>query len=315
MPEDQGINGDRWTEEASRLLRRLGWEKIADSNIDIEGSDGYMHGIDALFRYMDGFKVSVTQGVFLEAKRYRTSSFNGAKLRDWVKRFDEKIQELRLSDPFHKKYPAMQQTRPNNGLLVLWFHDLENYWNFVPQFEKALLSVQVSIKRGGSRLGNRLFVLENQGILRLASLFEAVERWNLDARKAEGVDTNLKFYYPSSFAQSSPTQELAVVGLEYIYSKFILARAQQFDGNSVRTADIVFNFGSLDIDSFKRLKQALLLSNMLHRTNDLYIYNYQRDDEFRKIEPDVKTLIKPGATNLYFKPMEVLADLPSWVKE
>lgn len=315
MPEDQGINGDRWTEEASRLLRRLGWEKIADSNIDIEGSDGYMHGIDALFKYVDGFQENVTQGVFLEAKRYSTSSFNGAKLRDWVKHFDEKIQELRMSEPFHRKYPAIQETKPNNGLLVLWFHDLANFGSFIPRFKEALLSVQVPVKRGGSRLGNRLFVLENRGILRLASLIEAVERWNRDARQAEGVDTGLKFFYPSSFAQSSPTQEIAVVGLEFAYSKFILARAQQFDGTSIRTVAIVFNFGSLDIDSFKRLKQALLLSNMLHGANDLYIYNYQRDDEFRKIEPDVRNLIKVGTANLYIKPMEIFADLPSWIKE
>ena len=70
MPEDQGWNGDRWTEEASALLKRLGWEKIADSNIDIEGTDGLWHGIDALFRYEDGFS-SYKQGVFLEAKRYQ----------------------------------------------------------------------------------------------------------------------------------------------------------------------------------------------------------------------------------------------------
>ena len=103
MAEDQGVNGDRWTTQASALLQQLGWSKVADSNIDIPGSDGLTHGIDALFQYDDGFN-QTTQGVFLEAKRYATTSFHKSKLQDWVNALNKKMLDLRRSEPFNTQY-------------------------------------------------------------------------------------------------------------------------------------------------------------------------------------------------------------------
>jgi hypothetical protein len=315
MPEDEGKNGDRWTEEAARLLRRLGWEKIADSNIDIPGSDGYMHGIDALFRYEDGYKFQQMQGVFLEAKRYETSSFRGAKLRDWVERLDEKILQLRMSEEFYTWYPAMKETTPKNGLLVLWFHDLDNYSSFKSTFRRALSSVETPRRRQGSRAINRLFILENDGILRLCSVLAAMKDWNREQRRADGLDTTLKYFYPSSLDLGNPVQEMSVLNLEFIFSSFITAKALVFEG-TVRTADVVFYFGQLDIQSFHRLRQALLSFNMLSSSNLLYIYLYQRDDNFRKIEPDVRRLFSEGERlGVTLKTMEKFGDLPSWLKD
>jgi hypothetical protein len=178
MPEDQGVQGDRWTEEACRLLDRIGWEKVADCNIDIPGSDGEMHGIDALFKYTDGFQPNRPQGVFLEAKCYKTSSFSATKLKDWVHCFDSKIRELRMSEKFYSEYPSMADTNPINGLLAVWFADCEKYQNFRKVFKKALLSCKCPRKHRSESSMNRLFVIENDGILRLSALMNSIDNFN-----------------------------------------------------------------------------------------------------------------------------------------
>jgi hypothetical protein len=316
MPEDEGVNGDRWNAEMSRLLCRIGWDKVADSNIDIEGSDGYKHGIDALFKYIDGFHPQQYEGVFLEAKRYKTSSFNAAKIRDWVPRFDEKIRELRISEKFCRQYPEMEKTNPRNGILAIWFHDTDNYTKFSPKFKETLCSVQTPSRRGGPSLLNRLFIIENEGILRLTSLIQSINDWNSSKQTSDQIDAKIKFLYPSSVSLGAPIQELPVLNFEYMYSKFILSRSQELDGNSIKTADIVFYFGALNMYSFYRLKQALLLFNILNSVNNFYLYTYQRDDEFRKIRPDVEKLFKKnGPSRICIKSMDRHADLPSWMSD
>lgn len=312
MAEDQGQNGDRWTEEASVLLSHLGWEKIADSNIDIEGSDGLQHGIDSLFRYEDGFSSS-KQGVFLEAKRYQTSSFRVAKLNDWVTCLDNKILELRRSEEFNKIYPAMAKTVPQNGLLVVWFHDTDNYRNFSSNFVTALLSVRTPRKR--NVMSNRLFVLANDDILRMASLVSEIEQWN-QKHQTNGFESKLKFFYPSIVEQGLVSNELPILNLEYIFSKFILATAQVLENGVPKLVYIVFYFGELAFNSFKRLKQALLGINIPKSHSQLLLYTYQRDDEFRKIKPDVEKLFTQ-LENVTFeiRSMNHFSDLPNWMKD
>ena len=317
MPEDEGVNGDRWNTEMSQLLRRIGWDKVADSNIDIEGSDGYKHGIDAIFKYADGFHPELYQGVFVEAKRYKTTSFTAAKIRDWVPRFDEKIRELKTSEKFHLQYPEMAKTNPRNGILAIWFHDIDNYAEFAPKFRESLCSVSTPSRRGGPSSLNRLFVIENSGILRLVSLLQSIEEWNSSREVNNGyVDAKMKFLYPSSAGFGAPIQVIPVLNFEYMFSKFILVRAQEFEASVVKTADIVFYFGTLNMYSFYRLKQALLTLNMLSSVNNFYLYTYQRDDDFRKIRPDVEKLFKKdGPTHIQIKSMDRHADLPSWMED
>jgi len=316
MAEDQGVNGDRWTEEASRFLKKLGWEKIADSNVDIPGADNLVHGIDAMFKYTDGFRPTTDQGVFLEAKSYATDSFSAAKLRDWVVKFDDKIRELRVSPHFYERYPEMEKTNPRNGLLMLWFHDLRNYHEFYPDFCKALLTVRTPKTRGSSALTNRLFVLENDGILRLSSMIEATQGWNA-AKGSSNDDFDIRFYYPSSARFGHAIQETTTLNLEYIYSRFILAKAKEHVDDKEVVADIVFYFGSLDIQSFRRLHQALLSFDMLSSKNSLVVFTYQRDDaEFRKIRPDVERVFATDkGPQVSLRTMNILGDLPSWIKD
>lgn len=310
MPENESQDGDRWTEEASELLDRLGWVKIADSNIDIEGSDGHSHGIDALFIYPDGSTHS-DQGVFLEAKHYATSSFWPKKLQDWVSVLDGKIRMLRRSEEFYEEFPQVGDAVFQNGLLVIWFHDLENYNAFKSRFDESLRTVRTPRSRSGST--TRLFVLANDDILRLCSLVSKVKDLN-DSLESHG-DSKLKFVYPSSLS-GNPAQELPVLNLEYIFSKFIVARSEEMDGRRPKTVYSVFYFGELDYQSFKRLKEALSDFNVLQSYTDLNIYYYYRSADFRAIIPDVEGLFQEtGNVAFALHSMDRFSDVPSWMKD
>jgi hypothetical protein len=308
MAEDQGVNGDRWTDHATVLLRRLGWEKVADSNIDIPGNDGLEHGIDSLFKYEDGARV-IKEGVFVEAKNYATTSFSASKIKDWVATLDEKIDSLRKSSDFYETYPAMSNTKARNGLLVMWFSDIKNFDHFKPKLLDAMLSVNTPKSRS-SRASNRLFVMANDEILRLCSLANAVQDWEKDFAK-DGSE-NVKFVYPSNFKK--PVQQLPTLNLEYMYSKFILARSEHTSKDLHKTSDIVFYFGKNNTESYARLRDGLLTMNAINRSNDLYIYQYNRDIDFRKIKPDVEKLFKEeGYPQVTLRSMDQLADLPTWM--
>lgn len=310
MAEDQDFNGNLWTAQASILLQKLGWLKVADSNIDIPGSNGFVHGIDALFRYEDGFNHPV-QGVFLEAKRYATSSFREAKLQDWVNVLHKKIVELRSSAPFNTTYPMMSETDPRNGLLVLWFHDLNNYRAFKPTLTSALAAVQTPRGRG---VTSRLFVLSNDDILRLASLVRTIEIWNSATTDVAG--SNLQFYYPSSLGYGSSTRQTPILNLEYMFSRFIVARGTEYEGRTENKAYIVFYFGNLDMASFSNLRSALLTHNMLaDEKSSLHLYHYQRNDEFRKIQSDVERMFQSDTKTVIIRSMEIFYDLPSWMHD
>jgi hypothetical protein len=314
MPEDQGVNGDRWTEEASRLLRQLQWEKIADSNIDIQGADGHVHGIDALFRYDDGWMVDGKQGVFVEAKRYETTSFRVTKLQDWIDRLDEKILELKRSELFYTTYPAMRESLAHNGLLVLWFHDKDKY---TPEFRRrlgeAMTGVRTPRRRGGSQQMSRLFVIDNWRILRLASLVEAKKKWETDKSRNGQFDAKQRFYYPGNVSRH-PSREITALNLECMLSDFVLARSQELDNYIPKAVDIVYYFGKPTTPNFAQLQQALISFDMLNNSKKLYVYYYERDDEFRKVEPDVRKLFGENRhLELSFQPMQVFADLPNWM--
>jgi len=311
MPEDQGVNGGRWTDEASRLFKKAGWEKIADSNIDVPGVDGHQHGIDALFCYEDGFNPKMKQGVFLEAKRYSVNSFQKKKLNDWVHKLDEKIRKLRASQEFLETYPHITDVKLVNGVLAIWFHDLNLHPEFKDKFIQYLIDVDTPKGRGSKFINLRLFVIDNEKILRLASLLHTVEQWNKD--KGEN---SLKFYYPSSARFGSPVQETSTLNLEYIFSQFVLAKAKTSKGNNeFEVTDVVFYFGRLDVNSFVRLREALLAYDMINQQNSLIIYKYIRQaDEFRKIQPDVIKLFEDKyPKNVAIKDMETFNDLPTWM--
>lgn len=314
MPEDQGVNGDKWTNEANRLFSRLGWEKIADSNIDIEGKEGLMHGIDSIFMYEDGFRPDQGQVVFMEAKRYKTTSLPKNKIAEWIEVIDKKLREIVSSEAFYDQYPKLSGQNINCGILAIWFHDHENYLGFRNKIQEYLQLVSVPGGRMGSSI-NRLFYFDNDNILRIASVYSAINEWNV-SNKSNLVDCSVYFVYPSSVLTGFAIQEIQTLNMEYIYSKFILARAKEIVDGKVQIADIVFYFGPTNrLNYFYRLREALLKYDMLSSKNNLHLYLYQDHDDFRKIEPEVRKEFQlEGPPNIFIKQMDQYSNLPSWIK-
>jgi hypothetical protein len=310
MAEDQGVNGDIWNDQATRLFKRAGWQKIADSNIDLPGADGVRRGIDSLFVYEDGFNPKIKQGVFLEAKRYSVKSFSKSQINDWIITLDSKIRLLRQSQEFLHNYPFFSESTMTNGLIAIWFHDLKNQAEFKEKFYQLLSEINIPKGRGSKFVNIRLFILENDKILRLASLLDTV-----DKSIRENGSNSINFYYPSSARFGNPVQELSVVNLEYMFSQFVLAKSKKVRDNiDMETTDIVFYFGRLDINSFFRLREALLAYDMINKQNRLVIYKYHRNDEFRKIQPDVIKLFEDKSPReVKIRDMEIFSDLPTWM--
>ncbi len=315
MPEDQGVNGDRWTDEASRLFIRLGWEKIADSNIDIEGQGGLKHGIDSIFVLHDGFQPNQKQVVFVEAKRYKTTSFSKNKINEWIGVIDKKLREIVGSDKFYDQYPKLAGQNINVGILAVWFHDYEQFPQFRSKIQEYLSIVKIPRGQTGSAI-NRMFFLDNDSILRIASTMDAVANWN-EKNNSTIANCDISFFYPSSVLTGFAIQETEVMNIEYMFSKFILAKAKEIIDNKVEVADIVFYYGPVDkLSYFYRLREALLHFDMISNQNNLYLYLYQDDDEFRKIEPEViKEFKTEGPPEVIIKQMNKHSNLPAWIKD
>lgn len=315
MPEDQGVNGDRWTDEASRLFTQLGWEKIADSNIDIEGQNGLKHGIDSIFILHDGFQPNQKQVVFVEAKRYKTTSFSKDKINEWIGVIDKKLREIVGSESFYDQYSKLAGQNINVGILAVWFHDYEAFPQYRSKIKEYLSLVELPRGRTGSAI-NRMFFLDNDSILRIASTMDAINEWN-KKNNSDIINCNINFYYPSSVLTGFAIQETEVMNIEYMFSKFILAKAKEVIDNKVNTADIVFYYGPIDkLSYFYRLREALLHFDMISNKNNLYLYLYQDDDEFRKIEPEViKEFKNEGPPEVIIKQMNRHSNLPAWIKD
>jgi hypothetical protein len=315
MPEDQGVNGDMWTNEVCRLFAKAGWEKIGDSNIDIADASGKKRGIDAMFAFEDGFRTNLKQGVFVEAKRYQTKGFGSDNLDTWVNSLISKVDALRRSPGLLDKYPQTKKLQLVTGVIGIWFHDIDNYANFRPKFVEYLNAVKIPVGRVDRDFNIQVFVLDNAKILRLVSLLEEREKWKVPTNKGETRD--FKFYYPSSALFGNPVRKLDSINLEYIFSQFVLAKGKVRTNRSTKTVDMVFYFGDLDYESFERLSEALSSYDMINEENDLVIYKYRRETtEFRKIEESVKDLFnKKSPRAVFIQNMNVSDDLPTWMLE
>ncbi|MBS9525659.1 hypothetical protein KI659_16695 [Litoribacter alkaliphilus] len=303
MAEDQGVNGDIWNKEAVSLLKEFGWISIGDNNIDIKGIDKKKHGIDTLIKYEGNLFNRLPQGFFLEAKRYETKNFKAVNFRDWVNTLDNKIRLLRGSIEMEEQFPDFSNSDARNGIIMIWFADVANYNE--DKLKKALKSISPKNPSGLTR-PSRIFVLDNYHILRLCSLKNSIE--NIESKK-EGFK-NFKFYYPSVGNNSNPIFRSNSLSIEYMFSKFILGEAIYGANKEVK---IVFFFGNPIIQNFKLLKDCLLNLNFIDSDKDLILFLYKRDDnQFRKIRPDVENLF--SSTSFSIRQMDILADLPSWIK-
>ncbi len=299
MAEDQGVNGDIWNDEASRLIAKLNWIPIGDSNVDVPNSEGGKNGIDRMYKYLDANLAS--QGVFLEAKRYKTSSFQPDNIGEWVTTLSKKITKNRNSEKFYDTYEEFNESQLRNGLIVIWFSDTENYAAYKRKFREALINTKIPAGRKQDNM-NRVYVVDNYDVLRLASIVVTIDDFN------KKHATEVFFYYPFWERLNNVTNKSKTLTLDYMASKFILSQAivGGIDHN------IVFYFGGLSLQAFKRLHSALQQFNFIEQHKPLTIFIYLEDDEFRKIKPDVIRLFEKITFDI--KHMTKFDGLPSFMK-
>jgi len=295
MAEDQG---DIWNDQAINLLTKFQWVTLGDSNVDLPNDDGSKSGVDQLFTYTESLRNPHTEGVIVEAKRYKTTSFSPSALQGWITTLDKKLNNLRTSEELQGKFPVIADIPLRTGVIVLWFHDAIAYQSYKAEVKSFMANIKLGRK---SQSSNKIYVLENDAILKLASLHLSIKELNSQ------IGDKFKFYYPS--VDLHPAKRSTTLNLNYMMSQFILG--DFIDQNSVENR-VVFYFGGLNIEDFQRLRHALVSYGYSDSDKPLIIYTYMRDDnEFRKVKTEIPKLFKE---QLELREMELLIHLPTFMR-
>ena len=302
MAEDSQYKGELWNKRAIKLLNLFSWDMIGDSGMDLEGSDGEKYGIDSLYSFKDPAK-DFPESLILEAKSYKTTSFSKSKLQEWIDRLNIKILELRNSEYLIERFPIFKDISTLKiGLIFIWFDDIENYKEYRQKFLEILSEIKVSSRTFRNGVYNKIYVIDNDLISKLCSLYTVVREFN----------ENFKFYYPSAFIHERAVQRSAVLSLDYFFSKFILGQLKS-SGKRYDT-NIVFYWGELDVRSFEMLKSILKSYSFVDQEFKLVIYKYKRDDdEFRKILPQIKKSYENENIEFDIKDMNSCTELPTFI--
>lgn len=302
MAEDSQYKGELWNKRAIKLLNLFSWDMIGDSGMDLEGSDGEKYGIDSLYSFKDPAK-DIPESLILEAKSYKTTSFSKSKLQEWIDRLNIKILELRNSEYLIERFPIFKDISTLKiGLIFIWFDDIESYKEYRQKFLEILSEIKVSSRTFRNGVYNKIYVIDNDLISKLCSLYTVVREFN----------ENFKFYYPSAFIHERAVQRSAVLSLDYFFSKFILGQLKS-SGKRYDT-NIVFYWGELDVRSFEMLKSILKSYSFVDQEFKLVIYKYKRDDdEFRKILPQIKKSYENENIEFDIKDMNSCTELPTFI--
>lgn len=296
--EDQGVNGDIWNKQATELLTRLGWKKVGDHDIDIKGSDNKKFGIDTLMTFTTPLK-AMPQSVILEAKRYKTTSFQDGHLQAWIKRIDEKLVALRDSADLFELFPSLEDcTAFDVGVIVIWFSNTDDYKSFRPEFIKALEKVNVSWReRKAGR--SSIFVMDNARILRLCALESTVTE----------LGESFQFCYSPAFQDRRMEESSKTLTIEYMFSDVVLGIVKNNDEDE----PVVFYFGETNTRSFSMLKNALTRTYVWKKGKNLHLYLYNSDIDIRKISPTIEDMFD-GFEKVNIKFMNTSNELPSYLK-
>ena len=301
--EDQHYNGDEWNKQIVKLLTLFGWIHIGDYDMDVKGSDGEKMGIDAIMQFDTPLK-SMPQLAVVESKRYATTSFNKTLLQEWIMRLDKKLLNLRNSSPFYDTFPTAQEcTLTDTGIIAIWFHDTDEYKRFVPTF-KDILS-QITIPTRTRKAGfNKIWVLDNLRLMKLFALQTAI-------RELSHRD-NFRFLYSPRFCEDRPTERQSTLTIEYMFSDIVFAEQEIEEEGKRKELSYIFYFGDLNYNSFKMVKAAYSKTVNWDKRKEIILYVYNTDEEFRKIEPDIKERIFSGF-NISIRKMQCINTIPNYI--
>lgn len=290
MPESQGVNGDMWNSQAVKLMELFGWGHIGDTNMDLPGSDGKEYGVDALMLYKSPM-MEISQSCVIESKRYSTKSLQKGKVRSWIETLRKKIEIFSNSSELLKEFPALEEgCQVNMGLIMCWVHDApsESYFSF--DFEGMLRDAIISTQ--SNNVHKRIIVFTNPRILRLCSIAEVIGKNR----------SKYRFIYPCQLLGGKPKVRSQILSIEYACSDFILAERESKEGD---VKLVVFYIGKITPNTFKCLKQALLIYNLIERNQEIKVYYYGTEIEFRSILADGRRIFKDEDVDVKFIPLAI----------
>ena len=281
--EDQHYNGDVWNHQASALLEMFGWKRIGDYDMDVEGSDGNKMGIDTILTFETPLKIK-PQLAILEAKRYKTTSFNKNLLQEWVERLDKKLLKLRNSASFLEKFPNVENcSASDTGVIAIWFSDTDNYKSFYPKFIESLTQISISTRTRKAGI-SKIYVIDNTRFMRLFALQTATRNIK------ENSEGEFKFLYSPKYISNATLTRLNTLTIEYMFSDIVFAEMKK----ASKTVSYIFYFGQNDLNSFRLLREAYSKTVLWDKSIEIFLYVYNTDDEFRKIEHDIKEHVFDG---------------------
>jgi hypothetical protein len=305
LPEEQTVQGNRWTKRAVTLLESLGWQLKGDVNIDIpctiHPGRSQDHGIDSFLTYFDPYQNCLI-GVINETKHYAWDNVSQSKIQEWVDTLIETLDCVPHTDEFVKRL-NFDRAKIDTGLLLIWYHD---------RFEKEkFYSYLKNLKIPRKLKSLRIYILSNDQILKLYSISHAIKLILLELSDSEKFD----IYYPS-YPKTDSFKSSNFIGLEYFRSKFIfgkLIKVEKFNGGSrSKNITVVFYFDQLDYDCLAYMYLALRRFQLTEE--EIWIYHYDDQSVFRS---PVKEFEREFGQNqkkvIKFIPMEHFDRLPKEV--
>lgn len=297
MGEDQPKQGERWTEHAVALLKRLGWQLSGVTQKDFEciKHSKDTHGLDAFMTYYDPFQ-NRKVGIILETKNYKWENVTRANVQKWVDEVRERIECAPENSDFKKKF-NFDDSFVDTGLLMIWSKDEFHR----QQFDKYLQELKIARKHRTLRI----YVLHNDDILKLYSLSNLLEKISL-AVSAQG---KFEIIYPS-FKNNDPKRISGFVILEYFKDPFFFARIieQKTEGNfsfpKVTTA--VFYFDKPSLESLNYMNMCL--KRFQAKEEEVKVYYYGDPYEYDASIAEFKH--RNGETRFKFEPIEAIGTVP-----
>ena len=125
--------------------------------------------------------------------------------------------------------------------------------------------------------------MDNTRFMKLFSL-----QTEINSIKSKG---DLKFTYSPRFNNEEPLWKSSTLTIEYMFSDIIFAEQRVKENEKEKTLSYLFYFGDMKYNSFEMLKSAYSKTIAWDRSKEILLYVYNPDDEFRKLEDDIKDKI------------------------
>lgn len=294
MPENQNFEGDRWTQNSIRFLRRLGWTQVGDSNFDISCTvhtdrRGQGHGIDSLFRYYDPYLMQEVY-VIVESKYRQWAGLNTAKLKDFI---TQVVQTIECAP----SAPELIDIRANNvytGLILCWANDEFDYNTYMDRL--------TSVGFRNKNFKCNIFVASNFDIQRWLSVVHKIEQLRLQQKTVTYLYPSIEINHRSNAAEANH------ITLTHLFSKFIFTRiitpiTTRTDGtplNLPQSGYAIFSFDEVCLESLEMLLDLCKQNQMQTNSDFTTIYLYENEGNVRTIVSEFERSAH-GFSNLDFQ--------------